>query len=94
MYISPVSHPPWPRAHIDVTQIEYRAQQVCTTIPRYDQSIKLTSEDEVDSVETFLKKIGRNSHIAAAPKISDWDKLFTMSSTDMKQAGLDTRQRK
>lgn len=54
----------------------------------------LMREDEVESVDTFLQKIGRNMHTAVASKIADWAALFTMSSTDMKSAGLDPRQRK
>ena len=48
----------------------------------------------VDSVSTFLHKIGRKTHEAAASKIPDWPALFTMSSTDFKTAGLSPRERK
>lgn len=48
----------------------------------------------VDSVETFLNRIGRGMQAAVGSKITDWDKLFTMTSFDLKEAGLTPRQRK
>ncbi|ORY81530.1 IGR protein motif-domain-containing protein [Protomyces lactucae-debilis] len=58
------------------------------------QAIELTSAGSIADVDTFLKKIGRDLHKVAAPKITEWPQLFQMSAHDLKEAGLSPRQRK
>jgi hypothetical protein len=48
---------------------------------------------EITDVEAFLKRAGRGCDEAAS-KLQDWNHLFTISSRDLKELGLPTKQRK
>ena len=71
----------------------YRLQSVIKSSVRCISSIPPPTK-EIDSVDVFLKKIGRDAHQVAASKIPSWDALFTMTTEEFKTAGLQPRQRK
>lgn len=48
---------------------------------------------EITDVESFLKHAGRGCDESAS-KFQDWDHLFTVSSRDLKEFGIPTKQRK
>lgn len=48
---------------------------------------------DVPNVETFLTKIGRNA-VEHAENFESWEHLFTLSSADLKEKGIDTRLRR
>lgn len=49
--------------------------------------------EQVPDVTTFLKKIGRNC-IEHEKHFDSWEKLMTVSSQELKDAGVDTRDRR
>lgn len=66
----------------------------CSYIQFIDMPKQVPSPTEtVADVETFLKKIGRNT-IEFAQHFDSWEKLMTISSQEMKEKGIDTRQRR
>jgi hypothetical protein len=49
--------------------------------------------EQVPDVTTFLNKIGRNC-IEHEKHFDSWEKLMTVSSKELKDAGIDTRDRR
>lgn len=70
------------------TSSSYKLGKILTT---YKQVPEPTST--VPDVETFLTKIGRNS-IEHAKHFESWNDLFTKTGQQLKESGIDTRERR
>ncbi|WBW72746.1 mitochondrial ribosomal protein subunit S41 [Schizosaccharomyces osmophilus] len=53
-----------------------------------------STRDGITDLKTFLQRIGRNTEQKIDGKITNWEELFTKSTRDMKEDGLDVRTRK
>lgn len=66
----------------------------CTRfIAPIDRTTVPATSQEVPDVEAFLTKIGRNM-VEHVDQFESWENLMTMTSYEMKNKGIDTRQRR
>ncbi|EEB05066.1 fungal protein [Schizosaccharomyces japonicus yFS275] len=49
---------------------------------------------DIKNVQQFLRRIGRNVHDKVNDKIDTWEKLFSMTTGEMKTVGIDARTRR
>ncbi|EPX71600.1 uncharacterized protein SOCG_01817 [Schizosaccharomyces octosporus yFS286] len=53
-----------------------------------------SARDGITDLRKFFQRIGRNTEQKIDGKIKTWEELFTKSTRDMKEDGLDVRTRK